>query len=171
MGDTAAILFDTDRGTAHRIGETELPGLFMVAHDHETTGTDSAIITAGANAIADTEAGDSLIANPWVQTLKQRVFAKIQESGWGEGIDILLERLDGRDFEEVEQVLRDLVLELPDENQPKQLLADFLLNHRGFETAEKELLGYIATEPENDDFRLDLAEIYRAQGLTDQALK
>lgn len=106
MGDTAATLFDTDRGQQHRIGDANLPGLFALAHNHETSGTDTPIIFSNANA-ADSDAADSLIANPWVQSLKQRVFEKIQNNGWGEGIDFLMQRLDGRDFEEVEQVLLD----------------------------------------------------------------
>lgn len=107
MGDTAAILFDTDRGEAHRLGDADLPGLFTHAHNHDTTGQNQTIISAGANAGADSDAADSLVANPWIQSLKQRVFAKIQESGWGEGLDMIMNALDGREYEEVEAVLLD----------------------------------------------------------------
>lgn len=111
MGVTAAKLFDSDRAQTQPITDTFLPGVFAGAHDHESTATHTPIIISQAQSDADSDAADSLMANPWVQTLKQRVLAKIENKGWGEGIDLLIKNLDGREFEQAEKILKEFQYE------------------------------------------------------------
>ena len=111
MGVTAAQLFDFDRDLAQPVEGVRLPGLFADAHSPDTAANSQPIIVSQTQSDADTEAADSLMANPWMQTLKQRIFAKIENNGWGEGIDLLMRSLDGRELEQAEKILQEFQYE------------------------------------------------------------
>lgn len=62
--------------------------------------------------------------------------------------------------DEAEKVLRAAVEAMPDDQNPKLVLIDFLANQRSFEQAEAALKDFIAKGPANDDLKFGLAQLY-----------
>lgn len=72
-------------------------------------------------------------------------------------------------IDDAEAVLRSSVAELPEVDQAKRMLVDFLLNYRGVDAAANELNSYIERFPGKHSYRFGLASIYAENDRKDDA--
>ena len=118
MGETAAILFDTDRGQTHPITDAGLLDRFAGAHNDERplimVNNANTVITGaeGSNTQSEGEQ-DSLINDPYAMTTRKLFYEKLEHGKWGEAIDMLGERLKNAD----EGYARELLTEFRDKFQ------------------------------------------------------
>ncbi len=75
-----------------------------------------------------------------------------------------------KDLDTAESVLRDGVRLAPTDKLMKQGLVVFLSDLRGLAAAEKEIRGYMAADPQNDDYYFWLAELYVKYSAADRAM-
>lgn len=68
-----------------------------------------------------------------------------------------------------EKVLRKAVEEIPDNQQAKLVLIDFLANQRSMEQAEGALKNFIAEAPQNAELKFGLAQLYVKHSETEKA--
>ena len=114
MGDTAATLFDIDRGQARAETDANLLDRFMGAHndDRPLILVDNTRITAATEDAAQSEdSHDTLINDPYAVTTRKLFYEKLQDGKWGEAIDMLAKRLENAD----EDYARELLTEFRDE--------------------------------------------------------
>jgi predicted Zn-dependent protease len=71
--------------------------------------------------------------------------------------------------DEAEKIFRDAIAQRPDDKALKLLLVQFLIQQRGNEAGEKELLSISKAAPDEYDYRFTLAELYAREGKKDLA--
>ncbi len=68
-----------------------------------------------------------------------------------------------------EKILRDLIVEKPEEDAPKQWLVEFLFKNRSQEQGRSQLEQFVKSDPENFKMRNQLASLYMANKEADKA--
>ena len=72
--------------------------------------------------------------------------------------------------DEAETAMRDAVAAMPDDWGMKRKLVEFLADKRGVDAAEKEIRGYMQTDPKNEQLPFWLANLYLTHGQPEKAI-